>query len=642
MIIDNKFSLIYSLRCFLGVKMHLISFNDVYKINGDKELFSNVTLGIRKGEKIALIGINGTGKSTFLNLVAQKLDVDGGEITTNNRFKFAFLEQNPVFSEEETILDYLFSEESYEAKLLKRYEETINKKNITPEDLEIQAEIMEEMEKNNVWSYESKIREILNVLSIHDLNQKMGILSGGMIKKVALTKTLLSESNMMILDEPTNHLDIESIIWLQGFLKKTDKAVLMVTHDRYFLEEISDTIFEIDERKIFTYNGNYSYYLDKRAVRKAENQRAEDKLSAIMKMELKYVRQGAKARTSKNKLRMQRYDDYVNREKIEAERELKLEVTEKRLGNTILEFSNISKSFGEKLIIKDFSYKFKPFERVGIIGENGTGKTTFINILTEELNFDLGEIKKGINTKFSIFSQDSRDVFKDLETRVIDFIKDDNELIELKGGETVSVTQMLEKFLFPKVLHYTPIKNLSGGERRRLHLLKILLNNPNFLILDEPTNDLDINTLAILEDFLENFKGNILVVSHDRYFMDKIVDNLFIFKGNGIIEESVKSCSEYFEDKQKEKQIVIKKAKPTVKKEDVKKKLSYNEKKELESIEEEIEMLEIELENIENRFSNNDYDIIELPILNDRYGFLKKEIEKKFNRWEELEDIKNG
>jgi ATP-binding cassette subfamily F protein uup len=627
MIIDNKFSLIYSLRCFLGVKMHLISFNDVYKINGDKELFSNVTLGIRKGEKIALIGINGTGKSTFLNLVAQKLDVDGGEITTNNRFKFAFLEQNPVFSEEETILDYLFSEESYEAKLLKRYEETINKKNITPEDLEIQAEIMEEMEKNNVWSYESKIREILNVLSIHDLNQKMGILSGGMIKKVALTKTLLSESNMMILDEPTNHLDIESIIWLQGFLKKTDKAVLMVTHDRYFLEEISDTIFEIDERKIFTYNGNYSYYLDKRAVRKAENQRAEDKLSAIMKMELKYVRQGAKARTSKNKLRMQRYDDYVNREKIEAERELKLEVTEKRLGNTILEFSNISKSFGEKLIIKDFSYKFKPFERVGIIGENGTGKTTFINILTEELNFDLGEIKKGINTKFSIFSQDSRDVFKDLETRVIDFIKDDNELIELKGGETVSVTQMLEKFLFPKVLHYTPIKNLSGGERRRLHLLKILLNNPNFLILDEPTND---------------FKGNILVVSHDRYFMDKIVDNLFIFKGNGIIEESVKSCSEYFEDKQKEKQIVIKKAKPTVKKEDVKKKLSYNEKKELESIEEEIEMLEIELENIENRFSNNDYDIIELPILNDRYGFLKKEIEKKFNRWEELEDIKNG
>jgi ATP-binding cassette subfamily F protein uup len=470
----------------------------------------------------------------------------------------------------------------------------------------------------------------------------MGILSGGMIKKVALTKTLLSESNMMILDEPTNHLDIESIIWLQGFLKKTDKAVLMVTHDRYFLEEISDTIFEIDERKIFTYNGNYSYYLDKRAVRKAENQRAEDKLSAIMKMELKYVRQGAKARTSKNKLRMQRYDDYVNREKIEAERELKLEVTEKRLGNTILEFSNISKSFGEKLIIKDFSYKFKPFERVGIIGENGTGKTTFINILTEELNFDLGEIKKGINTKFSIFSQDSRDVFKDLETRVIDFIKDDNELIELKGGETVSVTQMLEKFLFPKVLHYTPIKNLSGGERRRLHLLKILLNNPNFLILDEPTNDLDINTLAILEDFLENFKGNILVVSHDRYFMDKIVDNLFIFKGNGIIEESVKSCSEYFEDKQKEKQIVIKKAKPTVKKEDVKKKLSYNEKKELESIEEEIEMLEIELENIENRFSNNDYDIIELPILNDRYGFLKKEIEKKFNRWEELEDIKNG
>lgn len=634
--------------------MHLISLNDVYKINGDKELFRDVTLGIKKGEKIALIGINGSGKSTFLNLVSQKTDVDKGIITTNNKYKYAFLEQNPEYSNNETILDYLFSEESKEVKLLKQYEEITNKEELSQDDLELQEKIMEEMEKNNVWAYESKTREILTALSIDNLHQKMGELSGGMIKKVALTKTLLSESNMIILDEPTNHLDIESIIWLQSFLKKTDKAVLMVTHDRYFLEEISNIIFEIDEKQIFIYYGNYSYYLGRRAVRKAENQRAEDKLAAVMKMELKYVRQGAKARSSKNKLRLQRYDEYANREKKESEKTLTLEVNEKRLGKTILEINNISKSFDDKLIIKDFSYKFKPYERVGIIGENGAGKTTFINLITERLNLDSGNIKKGVNTNFSIFSQDSRDIFTDLDKKVIEFIKEDNELIELRTGVVISATQMLERFLFPAVLHYTPIKNLSGGERRRLHLLKVLLNNPNFLVLDEPTNDLDIKTLAILEDFLEDFRGNVLVVSHDRYFMDKIVDNLFIFKGNGEIEESVKTCSEYFEIKMKEKK--QKRHKDTnsfnnkinsypinngntIKKP---KKLTYKEKKELEVIENEIENLELEQEELENRFSTNNYDILELPDLNGRYENIKKELEYKYNRWEELEEIKNG
>ena len=628
-----------------GVKMHLISFNDVYKINGDKELFRDVTLGIKKGEKISLIGINGSGKSTFLNLVAQKLDVDSGVITSNNLYKHAFLEQNPVFDKKDSILDYLFSDESKEAKLLKKYELIMSKNNLTEDDIVLQEKIMEEMEKYDVWSYESRIREILTALSISDLNQKMDILSGGMIKKVALTKTLLSESNMIILDEPTNHLDIESIIWLQSFLKKTDKAVLMVTHDRYFLEEISTIILEIDEKKIFTYHGNFSYYLEQRAVRKAENQRAEDKLSAIMKMELKYVRQGAKARTSKNKLRLQRYDDYANREKKEEEKNLTLEVSEKRLGKTILELDKISKAFGSNLLIKDFSYKFKPYERVGIIGENGTGKTTFIKLLTEELEVSSGSIKKGVNTRFSIFSQDSSDVFTDLEIKVIEFIKENSELIELKNGVTISVTQMLERFLFPRVLHYTPIKNLSGGERRRLHLLKVLLNNPNFLILDEPTNDLDIKTLSILEDFLESFKGNILVVSHDRYFMDKIVDNLFIFNDTPKVEESIKTCSEYFEDKIKEKKKnkIIKTSASLPKKDITKpKKLSYKEKKELETMEFEIEKLETEQEELENKFSNNDYDIGELPSLNQRYEEVKLELEKKFTRWEELEEINNG
>jgi len=627
--------------------MHLISFNDVYKINGDKELFKDVTLGIKKGEKIALIGINGSGKSTFLNLVSQKIDVDSGVITTNNKYKHAFLEQNPVFLEEETILDYLFSEDNQEAKLLKKYEQLTSKENLTEDDLELQSEIMEEMEKNDVWSYESKIREILTALSINNLNQKMGALSGGMIKKVALTKTLLSESNMIILDEPTNHLDIESIIWLQSFLKKTEKAVLMVTHDRYFLEEISNIIFEIDEKQIFTYHGNYSYYLDKRASRKAENQRAEDKLSAIMKMELKYVRQGAKARTSKNKLRMQRYDDYANREKKEEEKTLTLEVNEKRLGKTILEIDKISKSYGENHLIKNFSYKFKPYERVGIIGENGTGKTTLIKLLTGEVEVDSGNIKRGVNTRFSIFSQDSRDVFTNLETKVIEFIKEDSELIELRHGETISVNQMLERFLFPKVLHYTPIKNLSGGERRRLHLLKILLNNPNFLVLDEPTNDLDIKTLSILEDFLENFKGNVLVVSHDRYFMDKIVDNLFIFNETTQVEESIKTCSEYFEDKLKEKKKnktnkVVKDSSKSLKVTNKPKKLSFKEKKELETIEEEIEALELEIEDLESKFSSSSFNALELADMNKRYEIIKLELENKFNRWEELEEIKNG
>jgi ATP-binding cassette subfamily F protein uup len=497
-------------------------------------------------------------------------------------------------------------------------------------------ELMEQMEKEDVWSYESEIKGILSVLKINDLNQKVVELSGGMLKKIALAKTVLLPSNLIVLDEPTNHLDIETIIWLEKFLKTSKKAIIMVTHDRYFLDEICDTIYEIDSEQVFQYKGNYSYYLEKRAIRKDAEKKAQKKLGTILRMELAWLRQGPKARSSKSKVRLENVQNLKEKVKVDIEQELTLEVTDRRLGKKILEIENISKSFGDNLIIKNFSYKFKSSEKIGILGANGSGKSTLINLITEQLEVDNGEIIKGLNTKFGLFSQTDENIFNNPEAKIIDILKEDAEIITLKNGNTLTVNEMLEKFLFPKNMHFSEVKNLSGGEKRRLHLLKILMKNPNFLIFDEPTNDLDIQTLSILEDFLSNFTGNLLVVSHDRYFMDRVSDYLFIFEGNGVIRESVETCSEFFLRKSKERKTPKKEKKIRVKEIKEKTKLTFNEKKELEELEIKIEELEIEKEEIEVKFSTNSFDTKELKTINIRYKEIDSILEKKIERWEYL------
>ncbi len=623
--------------------MNLISVSGISKTNGDKLLFNDVTFGISEGEKVALIGANGSGKSTLLNILSKKIEVDNGFVSTNNLLSISYLEQVPKFEINDRVIDYLFSSDHPKVKLLKEYENIslMLEKEYDEKLQEKFHELMEQMEKEDVWSYESEIKGILSILKINDLNQKVIELSGGMLKKIALAKTVLLPSNLIVLDEPTNHLDIETIIWLEKFLKTSKKAIIMVTHDRYFLDEICDTIYEIDSEKVFQYKGNYSYYLEKRAIRKDAEKKAQKKLGTILRMELAWLRQGPKARSSKSKLRLENVRNLKEKVKVEIEQELTLEVTDRRLGKKILEIENISKSFGDKLIIKDFSYKFKSSEKIGILGANGSGKSTLINLITGQLEVDNGEIIKGLNTKFGLFSQTDENIFNNPEAKIIDILKEDAEIITLKNGNTLTVNEMLEKFLFPKNMHFSEVKNLSGGEKRRLHLLKILMKNPNFLIFDEPTNDLDIQTLSILEDFLSNFTGNLLVVSHDRYFMDRVSDYLFIFEGNGVIRESVETCSEFFFRKSKERKTPKKEKKIRVKEVKEKTKLTFNEKKELESLEIEVEELENEKEEIENKFSSNSFDTKELKDINIRYKEIDSILEKKLERWEYLANFED-
>jgi len=625
--------------------MNLISIDSISKSNGDKLLFENASFGISEGEKIALIGVNGCGKSTLFKILSGSEDVDRGIVSRNRALKISKLDQIPDFNPEDTILDHVISGDSAKIKLIKKYE-FLCEKNGKESGFENELNsVMEEMERLDAWSYENEIKAILDILGIKNLSASMGSLSGGMIKKVALAQALIEDSNILLLDEPTNHLDIDTIIWLQEYLRKTKKAVLMITHDRYFLDVICSSIYEIDRNKLFHFKGNYQFYLEKKNEIEHAEMREESRVKTVLRTELEWLRRGPRARGTKSKARIDSIHKMVSRDKPQEEQSAELSITGRRLGKKILEVKKISKSYGENRVVNSFTYAFKRKEKIGVIGPNGSGKTTLLNILTEKIEPDSGKVDKGINTFFGYFDQHSEDLPGDM--RLIDFIKKSGEVITLSNGVELSASKMLERFLFTPNLHYTPVGDLSGGEKRRLYLLHVLMKNPNFLILDEPTNDLDIKTLSILEDFLMEFPGCLIVVSHDRYFMDRTVDYLLVLDGNGNINGFAGDATDYLKFKKKQSEEKTSASKNREAKRDIpikprdmeeKKKLTYNEKRELEMLEPAIEALELEKDDLEKLMASGESDPQKLATWGNRYEEILPEIESKISRWTELSE----
>jgi len=635
--------------------MNLLSINNLAKIGREKPLFTGVTFGIQEGEKAALIGRNGTGKSTLLNTIAGVLVPDEGSVVINKEAGVSFLPQNPLYDENDSIRDHVFESQSPKLQIIREYEEICEELSSKGQSNNIQKrydDIMLKMEKMDLWNYEQQISSILTTLGIKDLSRKMGTLSGGMIKKVALAQVLVEDTKLLLLDEPTNHLDITTITWLQNYLHDTKRSVLMVTHDRYFLDAVCNNIYELARNKLKLYVGNYSEYLEKKEVEAEIEANTERRIESVLRFEREWLLRGPCARGTKIKARIQRDEQLINREKFQADKGFSFEVKGKRLGGKVLELHNISKNYPKANqasvpVIKNFSYKFTKGQKIGIFGDNGSGKSTFLNIVSGKLQPDSGTIDVGLNTKFGYYTQNP--VFKDTSLTVLEYIKETAEHMKLNaGGNEVSASKFLEEFGFEGKIQHSPVSTLSGGERKRLFLVRLLLENPNFLILDEPTNDFDIFTMNILEQFLMSYEGCLLLVSHDRYFMDKTVDSLFILEEDGNISGFVGKCSEYIElreemRKEAEKEEKARKAEKTSDGEKTaeqnsnqpkKAKLSFKEQKEFETLDAEIPALEAEQKELEPKMASSDFAVVQKA--SERYKEIEKLLEEKYPRWEEL------
>lgn len=620
--------------------MNLITLENISKSYSDKILFENISLGINDNEKIGIIGVNGTGKSTLLKIIAQVESPDSGNIITSNKLKIEYLPQNPNYDENLTVIEQVFNCESKEMKLLFEYQKTLNKLEDFNEKLNDKLiKLQSEIDTLNLWDLESEAKSILTKLGITDFTKKVKTLSGGQKKRVSLASSLVTPCNLLILDEPTNHLDNETIDFLEEYLNSRKGSLIMITHDRYFLDRVSNKIIELDKGKLYSYDGNYSVFLEKKAERLALNASMESKRQSLIKKELKWVKRGAKARTTKQKARLQRFDELINDEPIKNDDKLNISVSSTRLGNKIIEINNISKSFDDKKIIDNFSYVVSKKDRIGIIGKNGMGKSTLIKVLNKDINPDKGNVDIGETVKIGIFSQDDSHMKGDM--KAIDYIKEVSDFIETSDKTKISASQMCERFLFNSTLQYTPISKLSGGERRRLHLLRTLMIAPNVLLLDEPTNDLDIETLTILEDYLDDFNGVVITVSHDRYFLDRTCNKIFSYENFGDIKVFIGNYSDYILNKKDE---IIEKPKEIIKKEKPKNnkkvKFSYNEQREFDTIDSDIENLEEKIKEIDALCSINSSDFTKLQELLDKKSDLEKELEYKYERWEYLNTLK--
>ncbi|AKP25713.1 Uncharacterized ABC transporter ATP-binding protein YfmR [Leptospira interrogans serovar Manilae] len=622
--------------------MNLISVDKISKEIGSKVLLNQISFGINEGEKIGILGINGSGKTTLLKMLAGIEVPDNGQILRNKILKIAVLSQSPSFDSNHTILEHIFSSQSPILKTIRSYESICER--LGTGDSEVEREynrLMQEMDRLGAWELESWFRSILKELEILDLNVKMGSLSGGMLKKVVLVQTLIEESNLLVLDEPTNHLDVETILWLQDYLVETKKAILLVTHDRYFLEEVTDRILELESGNLNSFPGNFGFYLEKKAEAEVIREKTEQKEKQFLKKELEWLRRQPKARGTKQKGRTDRALEVLSRKKSGKEIVLDFSVSGKRLGKKILELKNVRKSY-HKPIIYGFSYTFKNGERIGIVGPNGAGKSTLLDMIVGREKPDSGDVSVGMNTNFGYFDQVSKELSGDM--RVIEYIKKECGMsIKMNDDRVLSAADMLELFLFDTRLQGSYIKNLSGGEKRRLYLVSILMTNPNFLILDEPTNDLDIRTLSVLEEFLAEFDGCVLVVSHDRYFMDRTVDYLFTFQGEGIVEKFPGNYSEYLEytnylNKQKEKKESEIKPKEADSSKN-KKGMSFQQKKELEVLESEISLLEKEERSLTDILQSGATKPEELANVGNRLTEIHSELSLKLDRWEELQNL---
>lgn len=619
----------------------ILQIDSLNKSFGERVLFRDITFGISEGDKIGLIAPNGAGKTTLLNIIAGKESFESGSITFRNGIRVAYLEQSPSFDPQLTVLQACFASGTETALTIARYEQII-----ASDDHERLDEVLAQMDLLKAWDYEQRIKQVLSQLKITNVNQKMGELSGGQIKRVALANVLISEPDLIILDEPTNHLDLEMVEWLEDYLSRSSLSLLMVTHDRYFLDRVCSQILEIDQQQIFSYKGNYAYYLEKRDERLAAQTAEVDRANNLMRKELDWIRRQPQARGTKAKYRIDAFHELEEKaQRRRKEESIRLATKGSYIGNKIFEAKHVTKNFGDIAITHDFNYIFSRYEKMGIVGNNGAGKSTFVKMLLGLEKPDSGSFDIGETVNFGYYSQEG--LLFDEQMKVIDVVQDIAEVIDLGNGNRLTASQFLQHFLFTPDKQHNYVYKLSGGEKRRLHLCTVLIKNPNFLVLDEPTNDLDIVTLNILEDYLQSFKGCLIVISHDRYFMDKVVDHLLIFHGNAEIQDFPGNYSQYrawksllpkceseakkFENSEKQ----IENGKAPV----IKTKLTFKEKREFELLEEEIESLELEKARLTSDLSSGNLSSDQLIQASNRISELILLIDEKTTRWLELSEF---
>jgi ATP-binding cassette subfamily F protein uup len=624
--------------------LNLLSAESISKTFNDQWLFKDISLGISQGEKFGFVGNNGVGKSTLLKILTGEIAPDNGKVSIRDGVRLGYLTQTPSVSDQTTVKDLLFSESNEVAKVVKEYEDCLHHPDTSAERMQA---VLERMEDLKAWDYEAKVHEVIEKLGVPDIDKKFGALSGGQKKRIFLAQVLLLEPDLIIMDEPTNHLDLSAIEWLENYLSGQNITLIMVTHDRYFLDAVATEIIELDRGQLFRYKGNYAYFLEKKAEREEILKVEVTKARHLLKKELEWMRRQPRARGTKAKYRVDAYYDLEKKASQNLKKEkLELDFKEARQGGKILEVEHISKKYGEVKIIDDFSHVFKKKDRIGVVGKNGVGKSTFLDILTGNTKPDRGEVIPGVTTKFGYFTQET--ITLNPANRLIEEVKEIAEFITLADGSQVSASKFLDNFLFPPEKQYNYVSKLSGGEKKRLQLLKLLVTNPNFLILDEPTNDFDIDTLNVLEDYLDNFAGCLLLVSHDRYFMDHLVDQLFVFEGDGKIKLFNGNYTDYRDWLEEEEERAARKrsapepvkvsaaaASPGAEK----KKLTYKEKLEFEKLQSEIEDLEKQKSEIALRFTNGSTDHVQLEAWSREIKSLSDQIEAKTVRWMELSEL---
>lgn len=636
--------------------MNIMTVEHISKSYGEKILFKDASFGMNDQDKIGIVGVNGTGKSTFLRVIAGKEQADEGNVAIGNHVRIEMLDQNPDYDPDITVLQQVFQGDSPEMQVVRSYMEIMELLELKPNDetlLQKLTSLSEKMEEHDAWQLESEAKTILSKLGIHQIDAKMGSLSGGQRKRVALAAALIHPSDLLILDEPTNHIDNDSVVWLEQYLQKRRGALLMITHDRYFLDRVANVMIELDHGRLFRYEANYTRFLELKAEREEREASSEQKRQNLLRNELAWIRRGAKARTTKQKARIDRFEKLKDQDNLHRSGDLEMSVASARLGKKILEIEHLSKKIEDRTLVDDLSYIAVPGDRVGIVGPNGSGKSTLLNMIAGQIQPDSGEIVIGPTVKLGYFTQEHQEMDENL--RVIEYIKEEAEVIRTGDGETITAAQMLERFLFPPAAQWTYISRLSGGEKRRLYLLRVLMSAPNVLLLDEPTNDLDISTLSVLETYLEDFPGVVFVVSHDRYFLDRTIDKVLAFEGEGQVRVHVGDYSEYAEwlakngqeprkELVKKETMIEKNESPavSVKSEDSSKtklKFSFKEQREYEQIDAMIEAAEQKIEDLTSQMEAAFADASRLQELMQEQKEAEKELEQLMERWTYLNEL---
>lgn len=636
--------------------MNIMTVEQLSKSYGDKILFQDASFGMEDQDRIGIIGVNGTGKSTFLKVIAGLEPADSGSISVGNHVRIQYLAQNPAFDPEHTVLQHVFTGDLPEMKVVRDYTETMELLELNPENRELQERLLklnQSMDSLQAWQLESEAKTILSKLGISNVDAKMGSLSGGQRKRAALAAALIQPSELLILDEPTNHIDNDSVVWLEQYLQKRRGALLMITHDRYFLDRVANVMLELDHGRLFRYEANYSRFLELKAEREEREAAAEQKRQNLLRSELAWIRRGAKARTTKQKARIERFEALKDQEVVHSSGELDVSVASTRLGRKILEIDHLHKSLEDKVLVQDLSYIAVPEDRIGIVGPNGSGKSTLLNMIAGKLAPDSGQIILGPTVKLGYFTQEHQDM--DDRMRAIEYIKEEAEVVRTADGSSITAAQMLERFLFPPAMQWTPIAKLSGGEKRRLYLLRVLMGAPNVLLLDEPTNDLDIQTLSVLEQYLDEFPGVVIAVSHDRFFLDRTMDKIMAFEGDGKIRLHVGNYSEYEDWMSRNasqegassvksgvpgasggKKAASEPAQETPKE---KLKFSYNEQREYEQIDDRIEAEENRMVRIQSEMESAASDAARLQELMKELQDSEAELERLMERWTYLNEL---